>query len=106
MDLQEQRGIVDLYSRNVAVDHLDEDQGPVISHDVESLSLHIGVLVGLPFQVLLGEDSVRGFGSLLSDRLNGFRAVDRFLRAHRRGETGSWISFTATTECQSRRTST
>lgn len=75
-----------LYSRNVAVDHLNENQGPVVCHDVESLCLHIRVLVCLPSQVVLGQDGVGSLSGLLSDRLDGLGAVDRLLRAHRRGE--------------------
>lgn len=73
--------------RNVAVDQLDHNQCTVVGHDVEGLGFDIGVLVGLPAQIILGEDSVRGLLSLLGDRLDGIRAIDGFLRTHGRRKT-------------------
>lgn len=74
-------------SRNVAVDDLDHEQVSVISHDVESLSLDIGVLVGLPAQLILGQDGVGSLAGLLSDGLDGLGAIDGLLRADGRRET-------------------
>lgn len=90
-------GGVDLiYSRNIAVDDLNHDQSAVVGHDVKGLCLHIGVLVRLPSQHVLVEDSVGGLCSLLGDRSDRLGAVDRFLRAHRSRETVIWISLTPT----------
>lgn len=77
-----------IYSRNVAVDDLDHDQRPVVSHDVEGLSLHIGVLVSLPAQVILRHDRKGRLSGLLGDRLNGLGPIDGLLRAHGRRQTG------------------
>lgn len=75
-------------SRDVAVDDLDHHQRAIISHNIVCLSLYIGVLVGTPPQVVLGELGVRGILSLLlGDRLDGFRAIYRFLRARNGGQT-------------------
>lgn len=85
----------ELCSRNVAVDDLDHEQVSVVGHDVEGLSLDIGVLVRLPAQVVLGQDSVRSLAGLLSNRLDGLGAIDGLLRADGRRETarhGIWVS--------------
>jgi hypothetical protein len=73
-------------SRNVVVDDLDHDQITAVGHDVKGGSLHIGVLVGLPSQILLGQDGVGGLAGLLGDGLDGFGAIDGFLRADGRGQ--------------------
>lgn len=75
------------HSRNVAVDDLNHDQCPVVGHDVEGLSLDVGVLVRLPLQVLFGQDGIGGFRSLSGNRLNGLGAIDGLFRANGRGET-------------------
>jgi len=73
-------------SRNVAVDDLDHDQIAAVGHDVVGSSLHICVLVGLPSQIILGQDGVGSLGGLLGDGLDGLGAIDGFLRAHGRGQ--------------------
>lgn len=73
-------------SRNVAVNDLDEDQIAAVGYDVEGSSLHIGILVGLPSQILLGQNGVGSLGGLLGDGLDGLGAIDGFLRAHGRGQ--------------------
>lgn len=74
-------------SRNVAVDQLDHNQGPIVGHDVKGLSLDIGILIRLPFQVLFRQLGVRSVRSLPGDRLDRLRAIDRLLRANGRRET-------------------
>lgn len=80
-DIWEAGGV---YSRNVAVDDLNEDQVTIVRHDVKGLGLDIGKLLSLPFQVLLGHNRVRSLGGLLGNRLDRLRAIDGLLRAHRR----------------------
>lgn len=51
------------------------------------------MLEGAPSQILFGKLSVRGiFGLLLRDRLDGFRAIDRFLRSRNSGEAVDTVS--------------
>lgn len=51
------------------------------------------MLEGAPPQILLGKLSVRGiFGLLLRDGLDGFRAIDRFLRSRNSGEAVETVS--------------
>lgn len=71
-------------SRNVAVDDLDHDQCPVVGHDVEGLSLNIGILVRFPAQVIPGHEGIGGLDRLLGDRLDGLGAIDGLLRANGR----------------------
>lgn len=87
-------------SRNVAVDDLDHNQIATVSHDVEGSSLNIGVLVSLPFQGVLGQDSVGSLAGLLGDGLNGFGAIDGLLRAHGRGQAVEELATTAHTSVE------
>lgn len=85
-------------SRNVAVDDLNHDQIAAVGHDVEGSSLDICVLVGLPFQLVLGENGVGSLlAGLLGDGLDGFGAIDGFLRAHGRGQAVEELATTAHT---------
>lgn len=89
--------------RNVAVDQLNHDQCSVVSHDVEGLGLDVGVLVGLPAQIILGQDSVGGLLSLLGDRLDGIRAIDGLLRTHGRRKTAAYILISCPTKLKDTR---
>lgn len=55
---------------------MDHGQHTVVGHDVEGLRLDIGVLVGAPFEVVLGQFPIRGLLGLLRDRLDGIGAID------------------------------
>ena len=77
------------YSHDVAVDDLDHDQGAIVGHDIKGLGLHIGILVGAPPKVILGELRV-GYLlrlGLLGDGSDGVGAIDGFLSACDTGET-------------------
>lgn len=73
-----------IYLRNIAVDDLNHNQRPVVSHDVEGLGFDVGVLVGLPAQMILAQDGEGSLLSLFRDRLDGIGAIDGLLRAHGR----------------------
>lgn len=55
---------------------MDHGQYAVVGHDVESLRLDIGVLVGSPFEVVLDQFPKRDLLRLLRDRLDGTGAID------------------------------
>jgi len=74
-------------SHDIAVDDLNHRQSAIITHRIEGLGLDIGVLEGAPPQILLGEFGITSSFGLLSDGLDGFGAVDRFLRAGNTGQT-------------------
>lgn len=77
---------------NVAVDDLDHDQSTVVGRDIKCLSLHVGVLVGLPPQVLLGHFSETNSLCLLRNRLDGIWAIFWFLGTGDTGQTEYGIS--------------
>lgn len=72
---------------DVAVNNLNENQGPVVGHDVEGLGFDIGVRVCAPAQNLLVHIREGSCLGLLRNRLNSLRAIDRLLSAHHGGET-------------------
>ena len=72
---------------DVAVDDLNHDQSAVVGHDIEGLSLDIGILIGTPPQILPGQFGITSSLGLLSDRLDGLGAIDRFLSASYTGQT-------------------
>lgn len=74
-------------SHDIAVDDLNHCQSAIIAHRIKGLGLDIGVLEGAPPQILLRELSKTSSFSLLSDGLDGFGTVDRFLRAGNTGQT-------------------
>lgn len=69
------------HSRDVGVDDLHHHHSAIVGHHVEGLSLNIGILIGTPPQVVLGQLGIRGLLSLLGDRLNGLGAIDGLLSA-------------------------
>lgn len=80
---------------DVAVNNLNENQGPVVGHDVEGLGFDIGVRECAPAQNLLVHIREGSCLGLLRNRLKSLRAIDRLLGAHHGGETarmeiGQW----------------
>lgn len=77
---------------NVTVDNLNHDQSSVVGHGIKCLSLHVGVLVGLPPQVFLGHLSKPNSLCLLRNRLDGIRAIFGFLGTGDTGQAAYGIS--------------
>ena len=75
-------------SRDIAVDDLDHGKRTSISHDIKGLRLDTCIMMGLPFEVVLGGNGVRGCSCLLGNGMEGLRSVDGFLGAGDRCETG------------------
>jgi hypothetical protein len=73
--------------RYVAVDKLQEANTSLVSENVEGLRLDIGVIQSGPLQVLLGQLGVCRFASVLSNRLDGIRAILGLLGASNSGQT-------------------
>lgn len=66
-------------TKDVVVDDLEETNVAGVREEVEGLCLDVGVVESLPFQVLLGQLGKRRVACILSDRLDGFRAVNGLL---------------------------
>jgi hypothetical protein len=73
-------------TEDVVVDDLEHANVAGVRVEVEGLCLDIGVIEGLPLQVVLGQLGVGRVACILANRLDGFRAVDGLLGAGNRGQ--------------------
>jgi hypothetical protein len=78
-------------TEDVVVDDLKHANVARVRVEVEGLCLDIGVVEGLPLQVVLGQLGVGRVACILANRLDGFRTVDRFLGTGNRGQP-VWLS--------------
>lgn len=73
-------------TEDVVVDDLEEADVAGVRVEVEGLRLDVGVVEGLPLQVLLGQLGVGRVARILANRLDGFGAVDGLLGTGDRGQ--------------------
>jgi hypothetical protein len=67
--------------RHVTIDDLDKGKLTTVGHEIKGVRLDAGRLRRLPFQIIPSELRIGRCLSLLGDRLDGGRAVDRLLSA-------------------------
>lgn len=79
-------------SHDVAVNDLGHDESAIIGHNIKCLRLDIGIVIGPPTEVLLGQFGIGGRLGLLGNRPNGFGAIDGFLSAGNGGKTSEYVS--------------
>lgn len=73
-------------TEDVVVDDLEESNVAALRYEIESLRLDIRIVESLPFEVLLGQLGEGRVACILTDRLDGFRAVDGLLGTGNRGQ--------------------